>query len=395
MKYAMIIPDGAADVPLDELGGRTPLAAANTPNIDWITAHGKCGTVANVPDGMEPGSDVAMLSVFGYHPRECYTGRAPLEAAAQELKVADDEWVLRCSIVTIIDGKMMDHSAGHISSQEGAAIINELNGHLGSQDLRFYPGVSYRHLLVLKGKLAVKTTPPHDILGQKADDYLPKGRGAKLLVNLIRRSREILRGHEINVIRRDLGESPATSIWLWGQGKMPQLASFGDRFSISAAVITAVDLVRGIAKLIGWDCIEVQGATGYVDTNYAGKGQAAAEALDYYDLVCVHVEGTDEAGHNADPLAKVHALEQIDSEIVAPVLERLRAEGNDWRIMVLPDHPTPCTVRTHTTDPVPFTLAGAGVETLLADSFTEESAAASDLHIAVGSDLMEYFLTVR
>ena len=174
MKYAMIIPDGAADVPLDELGGRTPLAAANTPNIDWITAHGKCGTVANVPDGMEPGSDVAMLSVFGYHPREYYTGRAPLEAAAQELKVADDEWVLRCNIVTIIDGKMIDHSAGHISSQEGAAIINELNGHLGSQDLRFYPGVSYRHLLVLKGELAVKTTPPHDILGQKADDYLPK-----------------------------------------------------------------------------------------------------------------------------------------------------------------------------------------------------------------------------
>lgn len=395
MKYAMIIPDGAADVPLDELDGRTPLAVADTPNIDWITANGKCGTVANVPDGMEPGSDVAMLSVFGYNPRDCYTGRAPLEAAALGLNVADDQWVLRCNIVTIIDGKMVDHSAGHISSEEGAAIVEELNGTLAGDKLRFHPGVSYRHLLVLKGKLAVKTTPPHDILGQKADHYLPKGHGAKLLVDLIKRSREILDGHEINVIRRDLGENPATSIWLWGQGKMPQLASFSDRFSGSVAVITAVDLVRGIAKLIGWDCIDVEGATGYVDTNYAGKGRAAVEALDLYDLVCVHVEATDEAGHSADPRAKVRALEQIDSQIVAPVLERLRAEDDNWRIIVLPDHPTPCTVRTHTTDPVPFTMAGAGVEAMLADSFTEEAAAASDLHIDVGSDLMEYFLTVR
>ncbi len=395
MKYAMIIPDGAADVPLDELGGQTPLAVASTPTIDWITTHGKCGTVANVPDGMEPGSDVAMLSVFGYDPRECYTGRAPLEAAAQGLRVGEDDWVLRCNMVTIIDGKMVDHSAGQISSEEGAAIIKELNGAFGGEDLAFHPGVSYRHLMVLKGKLAVKTTPPHDILGQKADDYLPKGRGAKLLIDLIKRSREMLDGHEINVIRRDLGENPATSIWLWGQGKMPQLESFAERFSLDVAVITAVDLVRGIAKLIGWKCIEVEGATGYVDTNYAGKGRAAVEALDLYDLVCVHLEGPDEAGHNADPKGKVHALEQIDSHIVAPVLRRLRAEGDNWRIIVLPDHPTPCTVRTHTSDPVPFTMAGAGVEALLADSFTEEAAAASDLHIDVGSNLMEYFLTVR
>jgi 2,3-bisphosphoglycerate-independent phosphoglycerate mutase len=395
MKYAMIIPDGAADVPLDELGGQTPLAVANTPTIDWITAHGKCGTVATVPHRKEPGSDVAMLSVLGYDPREYYTGRAPLEAAAQGLKVGEDDWVLRCNLVTIIDGKMVDHSAGHISSEEGAAIVKELNAAFGSEDLGFHPGVSYRHLLVLRDKLAVKTTAPHDILGQKADDYLPKGRGSKLLIDMIKRSREILDGHEINVIRRDLGENPATSIWLWGQGQMPQLASFAERFSLDAAVITAVDLVRGIAKLIGWQCIEVEGATGYVDTNYAGKGRAAVEALDLYDLVCVHVEGTDEAGHNADPTAKVHALEEIDSHIVAPVLRRLRAEGDDWRIIVLPDHPTPCTVRTHTSDPVPFTLAGAGVEALLADSFTEEAAAASDLHIAVGSNLMEYFLTVR
>jgi len=395
MKYAMVIPDGAADVPLDELDGHTPLEVANTPCIDWITANGKCGTVVNVPDGMEPGSDVAMLSVFGYDPRQYYTGRAPLEAAAQGLKIEQDEWVIRCNIVSIVDGLMLDHSAGHISTEEGTAIIRELNEALATEDLHFHPGVGYRHLLILKGALAVKTTPPHSILGQKADDHLPKGRGAKKLVELIKRSREMLADHEINVVRNDLGENPATSIWLWGQGKMPQLPSFADRFNVRCAVITAVDLVRGIAKLIGWDCIDVEGATGYIDTNYAGKGKAAVEALDHYDLVCVHVEATDEAGHSGSPQAKIQALEQIDSQIVSPLLKRLQAEGDRWRIMVLPDHPTPCTVRDHTADPVPFTVAGAGVETLRADVFTEESAAASDLHISAGRDLIEYFLTVR
>lgn len=397
MKYAIIIPDGAADVPLDELDGRTPLAAANIPNIDGVVAAGKIGTTCNIPDGVPAGSDVAILSLLGYDPKQFYTGRAPLEAAAQGIDVAEDVWVFRCNLVTIIDGVMEDHSAGHISSKEGAAIIGELAARIDAPEVRFHPGVGYRHLMICKGRYNVRTTPPHDILGRKADSYLPSGRGARLLRKLMAESRELLAESEINTVRRELGENPATSIWLWGQGQPPQLVDFAERHGLAGAAITAVDLVRGLAKLIGWDVIEVDGATGYVDTNYAGKGAAAAEALDSYDLVCVHVEAPDEAGHAADPAAKVKAIEQIDRHIVGPVLERLRAEGDGhWRILVLPNHPTPCTVRSHTRQAVPFAIAGAGVQRIVTEtSFTEETAAAADLHVAKGWQLMEYFLAVR
>ena len=396
MKYAIIVPDGAADEPVDELDGRTPLDVAKMPHADWIATHGKCGTVVNVPAGMDPGSDIAMMSLVGYDPREYHTGRAPIEAVARDLGVGENQWVLRCNLVTIVDGVMIDHSAGHISSEEAAELIRELAEALADKDVEFYPGVGYRHLMLLDGSLSVRTTAPHDILGQKADDYLPKGRGARKLVRLIKRSRKLLAEHEINIVRSDLGENPATSIWLWGQGKMPQLPSFEDRCGVRGAVITAVDLVRGIGKLIGWDCIEVEGATGYVDTNYAGKGAAAVEALASHDLVCVHVEAPDEAGHQGDPKLKVQSLEQIDEHITGPVLEYLRGlDDGNWRIMVLPDHPTPCVVRTHTRGVVPFVMAGKGVETVLSESFTEAAAAASDLHIPRGSDLMEFFLTVR
>jgi len=396
MKYAIIIPDGAADEPLDELGGATPLSAARTPNMDWIAANGKCGTVRNIPRKLPCGSDVAILSVFGYDPVEYYTGRAPLEAAAQGLEVDPDEWIFRCNLVTIVEGLMEDHSAGHITTEESSAIVAELNRILAGPHVHFHTGVSYRHLMTYKGDCDVKTTPPHDILGKEVRGYLPAGEGADLLRTLIERSREILDNHEINQVRRDLDENPATSIWLWGQGKMPQLPLFAERFGITAAAITAVDLVRGLAKLIGWDVIDVPGATGYVDTNYAGKGAAAVEALDSHDLVCVHIEGPDEAGHNADPRAKTEAIANIDEHIVAPVLERLRAEGEaGWRILVLPDHPTPCRVRTHTFDPVPFAIAGSGIESVVALPFTEETAGRSDLHISRGCELMEYLLTVR
>jgi len=273
--------------------------------------------------------------------------------------------------------------------------LNELNRILGGEHVRFYRGVSYRHLMTYKGEADVQTTPPHDILGKPITRYLPTGRGADMLRTLIDRSKAVFAEHEVNTVRRDLGENPATNIWLWGQGKMPQLPSFAERFGVSGAAITAVDLVRGLAKLIGWTIIEVPGATGYIDTNYAGKGTAAAEALGEHELVCVHVEAPDEAGHNADPPAKVQAIEQIDRHVVGPVLERLRAEGDEWRILVLPDHPTPCTVRTHTPEPVPFAMAGARVEAVVAGPFNEETAADSDLHIARGCELMEYFLTVR
>ena len=396
MKYAIVLLDGAADVALDELDGKTPLQTAEIPNIDWISSHGKIGTVRNIPDHLPCGSDVAILSVLGYDPRHCYTGRAPLEAAAKDLQVDDDTWIFRCNLVTIVDGVMADYAAGHITNKEAHALIHELNKSLGCDEVQFHPGLSYRHLMTYKGEVNVKTTPPHDILSRKADGYLPTGRGAGRLRELIQRSGEILDEHAINAVRRDLGENPATSIWLWGQGKTPDLTPFADRFGLRAAAITGVDLVRGLAKLIGWDCIEVDGATGYLDTNYAGKGAAAVAAIDEYDLVMAHIEAPDEAGHSANAKGKVAAIEQIDKHIVGPILRRLRAEmDGQWRILALPDHPTPCTVRTHTPDPVPFALAGEGVKMVVGTSFDEDSAAQADLHIPRGCELMEYFLTVR
>ncbi|MDP7636532.1 MAG: cofactor-independent phosphoglycerate mutase [Phycisphaerae bacterium] len=400
MKYAIIIPDGAADEPLDELEGKTPLAAAEVPNMDWVACHGRCGTVRNIPKGLPCGSDVAILSLLGYNPKKYYTGRAPLEAVTQGLKIGTDECVFRCNLVTLADGKMEDYSAGHIRNEESHRLIDALNEELAGEDqhrgIRFYPGVGYRHLMTFAGDCRVRTTAPHDVLDQEVAAYLPRGRGSKLLRSLMERGGDILAAHEINIVRAELGENPANAIWLWGQGKMPSLPTFAERFAVQGAAITAVDLVRGLAKLIGWDLLSVDGATGYLDTNYAGKGTAAVGALDKYDLVFVHVEATDEAGHNADAAAKVQALEQIDRHIVGPVLKRLRDEGDQWRIMVLPDHPTPCTIRTHTPEPVPFAIAGKDMQGVPEDElFTEEAAAAADLHIARGCDLMEFFLTVR
>ncbi|MFP4356658.1 MAG: cofactor-independent phosphoglycerate mutase, partial [Phycisphaerae bacterium] len=396
MKYAIIIPDGAADEPIDDLNGRTCLEAAKIPNMDWIAANGKCGTVKNVPRQLPPGSDVAILSLLGFDPREYYTGRAPLEAAAQGLSVEPDEWIFRCNFVTLIENRMEDYSAGHISTEEGAALITELNRVLSGPHLKFYPGVSYRHLMTCKADVeGLKTTPPHDIPGKPIDSYLPTGPGAETIATLVERSWDILPDHDINVVRRDLGENPATSIWLWGQGKMPQLPTYKEVYGLKGAAITAVDLVRGISKLIDWDLIEVEGATGYLDTNYAGKGAAAVEALEEYDIVCVHVEAPDEAGHIGNAAAKIEAIEQIDKHVVGPVLKGLKASGEDWRILVLPDHPTPCNVRTHTRDAVPFALAGEGVIKVVATAFSESAAAESDLHIPRGHELMEYFLTVR
>jgi len=395
MKYAIIIPDGAADEPLKELNGQTPLAAADLPNMDAVVSRGRCGTVSNVPDSKPCGSDVAIMSVMGYDPMIHYSGRAPLEAAAQKLKVNSKQWIFRCNLVTIFDSIMEDHSAGHIRNEEADKLIDALNDILADDIVKFYKGVSYRHLMTCAGDCKVKTTPPHDILGKKVSGYLPKGRGSKELRALIERSAAILGAHDVNTVRTDLGENPANSIWLWGEGKMPRLPSFKKRFGLSGAAITGVDLVRGLAGLIGWDLIEVEGATGYLDTNYAGKGAAAVEALDKYDLVFVHVEAPDEAGHSGNPQAKIEALQQIDAHIVAPVLERLKQEGDEWRLLLLPDHPTPCTIRTHTREPVPFALAGKNTAGIVDAPFTEQTARDADLHIAKGCDLMEFFLRVR
>ncbi len=392
MKYAIIIIDGAADRPIAELGDRTPLQAAEKPAIDRIAATGRLGAVRTVPSDMAPGSDVAILSLLGYNPVECYTGRAPLEAAAQGLTVASHEWVLRCNMVTVVDDVMIDYAAGHISSEEASELIAAMNDGAAVESVRFHAGVGYRHLMTLAAGLDVTTTPPHDILDQPVEPHLPKGAGADLLTALMARSEEIFANHAINAVRRDLGENVASGIWLWGQGTMPKLARFADRFGLSAAVITAVDLVRGIARLTGMDLIDVPGATGYIDTNYAGKGAAAVAALDDHDLVIVHVEAPDECGHNADARSKTKAIEDIDRHIATPVLARLEAEGDDWRILVSPDHPTPCQIRTHTADPVPFAIAGKNVKGVLSTPLDEASAAESDLHIEFGHELMEYFL---
>jgi len=392
MKYVLIIPDGAADEPIEQFGGKTVFEAADIPNIDNISKTGRLGLVQTVPEKMPPGSDVAMMSLLGYDPRRYYTGRAPLEAVAMNIQLEPTDWVFRCNLVTIADNKMADHSAGHISSPEGAKIIEDLNNALGSDKIKFYPGVSYRHLCVIKGMdFDVYTEPPHDIIGQSAAKNLPRGKNAEILTELMAKSQELLAEHEINKIRKDLGENQVSSIWLWGQGKKAAMDSFQSRFGLRGTTITAVDLVRGISKLIGFDLIKVEGATGFADTNYNGKAQAAIDALEKYDFVFIHIEGPDEAGHAGNAELKKLAVERIDKYVVAPVYNALQ-KYDGWRIMVMPDHPTPCKGQAHTGGPVPFAMAGTGVSTLLGKPFTENFAAQSGLKIEKGYELMEYFL---
>ena len=393
MKYALILPDGAADEPIPELDDRTTLEAARTPNMDWVATNGRVGTIRTVPEGFTPGSDVATLSVVGYDPDACYTGRAPLEAVAKRISLVPGELAFRCNLVTVVDGRMIDFSAGHISQPEAATLIADLQAELGDQRVRFHAGVGYRHLVTVKdaGHMKVKCTPPHDIPGEAIAGYLPTGKGSDEVRDLMTRSQTILETHEVNQVRRDLGENPATSIWLWGQGPTPKLGNFKDRFGVRGAVITAVDLIRGIAISVGWRLIEVEGATAYLDTNYRGKGQAAVAALDDVDLIVVHVEAPDEAGHNGDAAAKVEAIERIDEHVVGPLLEKLRGFDR-WRVLCVPDHPTPVLKQTHTATPPPFCMAGTGVAPDQATAFDETQAEQGSLHIDPGHELMEYFL---
>ncbi len=391
-KYVIIVPDGAADEPLEQFGGKTALEAADIPNMDKISSQGRLGLVRTIPAGLEPGSDVAQMSLLGYDPKRYYSGRAPIEAVARNIEMSADDWVFRCNLVTISDGKMEDHSAGHISTEEAARLINDFNDRLACDKYRFYAGVSYRHLLVFKGlDFDVRTYPPHDYMGAAVEKILPRGKGAGLLIDLMARSQQLLAEHDINKVRKDLGENPASSIWLWGQGKKAQMESFEQRFGIKGAAITAVDLVKGLAKLIGFDLINVPGATGFVDTNYRGKASAAIEALHKYDIVFVHVEAPDEAAHTGNAEMKKKALEQIDKFIVGPVLDALQTYQN-WRILVLPDHPTPISSRAHSAEPVPFAMAGTGVSGILHTTFSEANAATAGLKIDNGFELMEYFL---
>ncbi len=391
-KYVIIVPDGAADDPLEQFGGRTPLEAAETPNLDHISAEGRQGLVQTVPDGMEPGSDVAQMSLLGYDPSHFYSGRAPIEAAARGLRLGLDDWVFRCNLVTVADGKMADHSAGHISTEEAASLIEQLQARIHDERLSFHTGVSYRHLLVVKGiEFDVRTYPPHDHIGTPVEKLLPRGKGADLLIDLMNQSQQMFADHDINKIRQDLGENQVSSIWLWGQGKLTRLESFRKRFALKGVAITAVDLVRGLAKLVGFDLIDVPGATGFIDTNYEGKAAAAIEALAKYDLVFIHIEAPDEASHQGNADMKKEAIERIDRHVVGPVLEALR-EYENWRILVLPDHPTPVRNGAHSADPVPFAMAGTGITGILHLGFGETNAAKSGFRVNKGHELMEYFL---
>lgn len=361
MKYAILIGDGMADYPLDALGGRTPLAKAATPNLDYLATQGELGLVQTIPEGMEPGSDVANLAILGYDPRRYHTGRAPLEAASIGVTLAPEEVAFRCNLVTLRheangDILMDDYSAGHISTAEARELILKINQCLGNGSRRFYPGVSYRHLLVWRGGQENWCTyPPHDLSGQSVRSYLNGAGAEKPLLELMRASWPVLADHPVNQLRRQRGQKPATSIWLWGQGRAPQLPTLPQLYGLSGAVISAVDLMRGLGIYAGLQPILVPGATGYLDTNYDGKVRAALKALEGADFVYLHVEAPDEASHNGDLPNKIRAIEDFDQKVVGPMLAGLERLG-PHRVLVLPDHRTPLTLRTHSREPVPYVL---------------------------------------
>ena len=395
MKYIVIIPDGMADYPCKGLFGKTPLQVAKTPNIDALCLEGEVGLVRTVPRSMEPASDIANLSILGYDPHRYYTGRGPLEAANLGVKLNKDEIAFRCNLVTVEKeaDKLTDYSAGHISTSEAKILISKLNKRLANEFIKFYPGVSYRHLMVIKGDekiLKLKTIPPHNIIQEKFSENLPIGEGAEILRDIIEKSYSILKEDEINSVRIDLGENPANMIWLWGQGKKLELPSFEERFGISGAVISAVDLIKGIGKTVGLRVIEVEGATGYYDTNYASKGEEAIIALKDDDFVYVHIEAPDEAGHNGDIREKIKAIERIDHFVVKKAREYFRS--NAGRILILADHFTPVELKKHCADPVPFLISGKGINSCGIEFFDEISARKSTLRIKQGWKLMEYFL---
>ncbi|MEK6647459.1 MAG: cofactor-independent phosphoglycerate mutase [Candidatus Firestonebacteria bacterium] len=394
MKYIFLILDGAADRPIAELGNKTPLQVAKIPNINSLAKYGTIGTVRTVPLGMESGSDVCILALLGFDPLKYYTGRGPLEAASLGIELKENEVAFRCNVVTKKDDLLLDYSAGHIETSDAKILIKLINEKLGNPKIKFYPGISYRHLMVWSGGSSlVKCTPPHDIYGKKYTDYLPKGRGEKILHNLIEDSFLLLDGHEINRERRREGKNPANMIWLWGAGKSPILQTYKERFNIEGSVITAVDLVKGIGKYLGLDIINVPGVTGYLDTNYIGKAEAALKSLNKKDFVLVHVEAADETGHNGDLQGKIKAIEDFDEKVVGTILKGLTKFG-EYKILIAPDHPTPISVRTHTKEAVPWLMYSSIDKKPLDENlfFNEIVGEKSNLHINNSSDLIEMFL---
>ena len=379
MKYVVLVGDGMADWPLPQLGGKTPLEAANIPNMDWIARNGTCGLVRTIPKGMKPGSDVGNISIFGYDPRRSYTGRGPLEALSRGIKLKKDDVVFRCNLVKIKNGKMADYSAGHITTAEAKKVITLLNRELGGNKVKFYPGISYRHLVIINGGPSdVNYTPPHDITGRPIKGYLPKGPGAETLNILMSDSKEVLsaKGGKANMI------------WLWGQGKKPNMK----KFPLKGSVITAVDLIKGIGKAIGLKAINVPGVTGYLDTNYTGKARYALASLKKNDFVFVHVESPDESGHEGDIKHKIKAIQDFDRHVVGPILKGLVKRFDDFKIMVLSDHSTPIQIKTHSSEPVPFAIFSSKRSVNGCAGFNEKSASKTKLKIEDGHKLMGLFL---
>jgi 2,3-bisphosphoglycerate-independent phosphoglycerate mutase len=392
MKYILIVPDGMADQPIPELDGHTPLMVAKTPHLDALACAGCIGRVQTVPPGMPPGSDVAALSIMGYDPARYYTGRAPLEAASMGVDLEPTDVAVRCNLITTDGEHIVDYSGGEISSEEGAELMAVIADKLSTPSLRFYPGVSYRNLLVWRnGSVDLKSTPPHDVMGQPIAAHLPVGDGETMLRGLIWDSYALLNDHPINRRRIEAGTNPANMIWLWGQGHAPRLSNFTMTHGVTGTVISAVDLIRGIARLSGLRAPIVPGATGRLDTNWRGKAQAAERALADHDFVMVHLEAPDECGHQGDLEGKVRAIELCDREIIGPVWEAAR--GYDAaRILVLPDHYTPVALRTHVGDPVPFVLAGAGIAADATDRVDEAIAAETSLFVDEGWTLIDRLL---
>jgi 2,3-bisphosphoglycerate-independent phosphoglycerate mutase len=397
MKYIILLGDGMADYPLEELNGKTPLEYARTPNMDKIAKEGTLGLIDTIPAGFTPGSDVAIMSVLGYNPQEYYTGRGPLEAANMGVQLGEDDVAFRCNLVTLVRSEqhiMEDFTAGHITSQEARTIITDINKQMGTDSFQFYPGVSYRHLFVWKdGKSVLQTTPPHDITGKVIKEYLPHGDGAEQINQIMERSQVILKDHPVNRLRSAEGKKPASSLWLWGQGRVPKFAKLTDKYGLQGGMISAVDLLNGIGIYAGLKVIRVDGATGYSDTNYLGKARKALDALKEIDFIFVHVEAPDEMGHEGNIEGKVKSIEDFDEKIVGAILNEIYGLA-PFRLLVLSDHPTPIRLKTHSSDPSPFALLSSDERENLKNgsAFSESCASNNGVMVSPGHILMDKFI---
>lgn len=401
MKYIVVLGDGMADYPVEVLNNKTPLQYASTPTIDYMAKHGILGMVKTVPEGMPAGSDTANMAVFGYDPFVYYSGRSPFEAASMRVAMLDTDITFRCNLVTISEGEpyeekiMLDHSAGEITTAEAEELISALSEYLSTSAIKFYPGISYRHLMIwANGPYQWNLTPPHDILGKKVKDYMPKGLNSEVIEEMIKKSSQFLSQHDINKKRKAAGLNPANSIWIWGEGKKPLLSSFYDKYNLKGSVISAVDLIKGIGLCAGLDVVDVEGATGNINTNYIGKANAAlAELAKGNDFVYIHVEAPDECGHRYEIENKYKAIEFIDNQIVKVIKDEMERIGEDYKMIILPDHPTPLALRTHTSEPVPFLIYQSNDEkdnhNGVYDEFLTKD---TDLYFPKGYKLMDYFL---